>query len=70
MTQPKGLFGRIDHGWSGHSWASRDWQDIDCNAIGCLHNRDRKCLMPSLAVIGSEGRCLGFTAKISSEDKP
>ena len=69
MSQPKRLYDRIDHGWSGHPWASRDWQDIDCNAIACKWNRDRKCSVPALAVIGNDGRCKGFVANIAEREE-
>ena len=40
---------------------SRDWADVDCQAIGCQYNRNLKCSVPSLAKIGNDGRCTGFT---------
>ncbi len=63
MIDSEGLYDRIDHGWGGHSWASRDWQEIDCSAVACENNRNQKCLVPSRAVIGDDGRCRGFKPK-------
>lgn len=41
---------------------SRDWQDLDCGASQCKWNDKflKKCKVPSLAVIGDDGRCKGF----------
>ena len=61
-----GLYDRIDHGYIGHPWASRDYADIDCSAIGCEYHLAGKCLVPSKATIGNEGRCLGFKAKLAT----
>jgi len=61
------IFGRIArlmHGGDGHhDWISRDWLDIDCQAVGCMFNRDKKCMVPSRCKIADDGRCLGFLAK-------
>lgn len=42
---------------------SRDWLDIDCKAVGCKYNREEKCMVPSIAKIGENGQCTGFTPK-------
>lgn len=48
----------------GHYYpVSRDWEDIDCRAIGCMYNKDMKCMVPSLCKIGGDGKCTGFTTK-------
>ena len=39
---------------------SRDWQDIDCDAIACINNRNKKCSVPFLAIIGEDGICINF----------
>jgi hypothetical protein len=58
------MFGRIGkligHGGGHHDWLSRDYLDIDCKATGCMFNRDEKCMVPSRAKIGPDGRCEGF----------
>jgi hypothetical protein len=46
-----------------HSWLSRDYEDIDCQAEGCLLNKNKKCTVPSVCKIGADGRCAGFVAK-------
>lgn len=40
---------------------SRDWADLDCGASGCAFNRVGKCSVPSIAKVGEDGRCVGFT---------
>jgi hypothetical protein len=47
-----------------HYPVSRDWVDIDCNAIACINNRNKKCLVPSLAIIGDDGRCINFKIEV------
>lgn len=47
---------------------SRDWEDIDCSAVACLNNRNNKCTVSSLAVIGEDGRCKGFTVISKKEE--
>jgi len=59
----KGLLGRISKKSSHHSWVSRDYEDVDCQATGCMFNRDRKCLVPSRCKIGTDGRCEGFQVR-------
>jgi len=45
----------------GHKYPySRDWIDIDCTAVSCKWNKSNKCSVPSLAIIGEDGRCNGF----------
>jgi hypothetical protein len=55
----------------GFPLLSRDWDDIDCKSSNCDWNRDGKCLVPSLAKIGEDGRCEGFkprgTIKVRDE---
>lgn len=57
----------------GFPLLSRDWDDVDCRSISCVNNRNAKCLVPSLAKIGEDGRCEGFhprgTVKVK-EDRP
>lgn len=53
----------MDHSNDGYPFYSRDWQDIDCNAISCINNRNKKCLIPSLAIIDDNGKCIGFQIK-------
>lgn len=43
----------------GHP-VSRDWEDIDCKAVGCLFNRNEKCMTPSQCKINANGQCTGF----------
>ncbi len=52
--------GLVGSGSDHHSWASRDYLDVDCKAVGCMFNRDEKCMVPSRFVIGADGRCSGF----------
>ena len=49
----------------GYPNLSRDWQDVDCSSRACVHNdlSYGKCLVPSRAKIGSEGRCEGFVPR-------
>lgn len=42
---------------------SRDWEDLDCRSESCANNRFGKCGVPSLAKIGEDGRCEGFSPK-------
>lgn len=49
---------------------SRDWEDIDCRATQCLWNVSNKCISPSLARIGDDGKCKGFRLRIIPEAKP
>jgi hypothetical protein len=54
-------FSRIaPHNSYHHPWASRDYEDLDCQAVGCMFNRQKKCSVPSLCKIGDDGRCQGF----------
>lgn len=53
----KELLPKQDHSYP----VSRDWEDIDCNAKACKYNRHMKCSVPSLAKIGEDGKCQGFT---------
>lgn len=46
-----------------HDWLSRDYEDIDCQATGCMFNKDKKCAVPSVCKIGPTGSCEGFKAK-------
>jgi hypothetical protein len=46
-----------------HYPVSRDWVDIDCNAVACINNRNKKCIIPSLAIIGYNGVCVNFHIK-------
>jgi hypothetical protein len=41
-------------------YLSRDWEDIDCLAKLCQYNISFKCTVPSIAVIGEDGKCKGF----------
>lgn len=62
----KGLFGRIAgkrNPGGHHDWLSRDYADVDCQAVGCLLNRQRKCTVPTACKIGDDGRCQGFTPR-------
>ena len=61
----RGLIGRIGHrNPSGHlPWVSRDYEELDCQATGCLFNRDKKCAVPSLCKIDPNGKCEGFKTK-------
>ena len=47
---------------------SRDWQDLDCKAQ-CEWQRGGKCIVPSIARINEEGRCIGFKRKSDIERK-
>ena len=54
------------HGLSAgghHPWASRDYEEIDCEATGCMFNRGKKCMTPSICKIAADGRCEGFSPK-------
>ena len=42
---------------------SRDWADIDCSAGSCKNNLSKKCTIPSIAVIGEDGKCKGYSPK-------
>lgn len=58
-----GICARIGKGKGGHDhhpWISRDYLDVDCQAVGCMFNREKKCSVPSLYNIGPDGRCTGF----------
>lgn len=58
-----GAKGLRHHYQPGHNWpASRDWDrdDFDCKATNCICNRDGKCVIPSRAEIGEDGRCTGY----------
>lgn len=54
--------GRIKGWMPGSQYpVSRDWEDIDCSATSCRNNDRRgKCIVPSVARIGDDGRCTGF----------
>lgn len=39
---------------------SRDWTDLDCKATSCIFCKLFKCITPSRAKIGEDGRCEGF----------
>lgn len=60
---------RMPKGSGHHDWISRDYEDIDCNAVGCIFNKLKKCMVPTNCKIGSDGRCQGFTPK-STPTKP
>lgn len=49
---------------------SRDWEHLDCKAVGCRWNKLERCMVPSLAKIGPEGRCEGFEAPPYEVIKP
>lgn len=55
--------GRIGNRGHHHDWVSRDYLDVDCQAVGCLFNRDNKCMVPSKCKIATDGRCEGFQAR-------
>ena len=42
---------------------SRDWEHIDCKSSGCANNMCGECITPSVAKIGEDGRCEGFTPR-------
>lgn len=50
---------------------SRDWEDRDCKASQCKWNNkfSRKCKIPSIAVIGDDGRCKGFELNVQPLDE-
>ena len=48
---------------------SRDWEDVDCKAAQCKWNKGSKCITPSIAVIGDDGRCKGFELDLKSYDE-
>lgn len=50
---------RRDH----HDFASRDYEDIDCQATGCMFNRNQKCSVPSRCAISDTGSCTGFKVR-------
>jgi hypothetical protein len=57
-----GLMPRVGNGSEHHPWLSRDYLDIDCQAIGCMFNKEKKCAVPSICKITPDGRCEGFKA--------
>jgi len=57
-----GLMPRVGHGSEHHPWLSRDYLDIDCQAIGCISNKNKKCATPSICKITDDGKCSGFMA--------
>ena len=63
----KGFMDTGDSRWPHrYPHLSRDWVDIDCKA-SCEFQKNNKCLVPSLAEIGEDGRCKGFKAKMSTK---
>jgi len=61
------------HGFAPHNdgfpLLSRDWDDLDCKSDSCAWNRIGKCTVPSVAKIGENGRCEGFTPKNTLKTK-
>lgn len=57
----KGLMPHREHEYP----VSRDWQHIDCQAVACKWNRSGRCSVPSLATLGVNGRCIGFSPNTS-----
>ena len=49
---------------------SRDWAEVDCQAISCVYNKSEKCSVPSLAKIGEDGKCKGFSLGTYGDVKP
>ena len=60
-----GLMPKSDPLNHGDHPVSRDWADVDCQSTSCANNTNLKCTVPSLCVIDSNGRCLGFKAQIN-----
>ena len=58
------IMGLMDHG-DRYPQLSRDWQDMDCKAKACRFNKLGKCITPSIAEIGDDGRCTGFSPEVS-----
>jgi hypothetical protein len=48
---------------NGFPMLSRDWEQLDCKSSGCANNVSGCCVVPSLAKIGEDGRCEGFTPR-------
>ena len=43
---------------------SRDFKSVYCNATNCwLYDNNGGCISPSLARIGSDGRCVSYKLK-------
>jgi hypothetical protein len=64
IVPPIAKHGLMPHN-DGFPWLSRDWKEIDCSAKACKNYGNGRCLIPSVAEIGDDGRCKGFTPSIS-----
>lgn len=66
VMEKQGLMGEVNgfmpHN-NGYPLLSRDWDSIDCASSTCANNAMGTCVTPSLAKIGEDGRCKGFTPK-------
>lgn len=58
--EKRGIMERNSGYRSGEFPYSREWADIDCSAVSCVNNRNKKCVIPSYAIIDDNGKCTGF----------